>query len=83
LARTQTKTRTRILADETLEREREAREAGEEWARNTRHTQLCANLTVMMDSFSEADHGLNEAMVMIGLPPVLRSFNKAMKDPSQ
>jgi hypothetical protein len=81
--RAQTLTKARIRADETLEREREAREAGEEWAKNSKRTRPRANLTVMMDSFSEADYRLNEALVAIGLPPVPKSFNQAMEDPSR
>jgi hypothetical protein len=81
--RAQTMTKARIQADETLEREREAREAGEDWARDTRRSRPRANLTIVMESFSEADHVFNEALVAIGLPPVPKSFNKAMEDPNR
>jgi hypothetical protein len=71
----------RIQADETIERERDARKAGEEWAKNTRRP--CANLATVIQSFSETDHEFNDALVAIGLPPVPKSYNKAMEDPDQ
>jgi hypothetical protein len=79
--RTITSTAAKHQAEETEERERRAREAGEEWAVDSRRPH--ANLATLIEPFMETGSQLNQALAAIGLPPVPKSYGKAMEDPKR
>jgi hypothetical protein len=80
--RTRTSTEAKRQADETEERERRAKAAGEEWAMDSGRRPH-ANFATLIDTFSEIGYQFNQAMVAIGLPPVPKSYKKAMEEPDR
>jgi hypothetical protein len=69
-------------SSESENRQRESSKARLEWATDTRRPQ--ANFTALTQNLpNEVDDTFNLALIAVGLPPVPKSYSKAMEDPDR